>query len=814
MPRSPETGHNARAGAGVMWIGLCVLALLSVPSTPAAAQRPVTISARTTGLHRNEGFLPFYLDSTGRLLIEVPDSVGELLLANSLASGSGVWPVYRGSVPGKFSLVRFVRSGRAVLLVQQNNAFRADAEDAAMRGAIAESFAPSVLASMPIVAEESGRLLVDATEFVLRGSYATRALRSAGQGRFRVDRDRSSVYVQRTRAFALDTEIEASLTLVNDDAPEAGVRYAPDRRSVVVREHYSFRRLPAPGYRLREYDVRMGFYPFAYTDFSGAPTEGYRRRLISRWRLEKRDPAAALSDPVHPVTFYLDRGLPESYRSAYRDGLMYWNRALEAAGFRNAVRVEELPADADPMDARYEAVVLWLTTGDPVSGISQPIADPRTGEILKVIIEANAYRSLDDHNTYAAYRPALSDTSREAEYLLQRQRWFIAHEAAHAIALMVHNTIRPSVVGFESALLEPSADGRLSLDVARVFPSEPTEYDRWAMRYAYSTFGSAEAERAGLRAIVSDGLTRDLRYVDDYQASSNPRATGRIHGEDVAAGLERELDVRRILLARFGTDALRPGEPSAVLFQRLVPVYFRHRYAIAAAAKAIGGLDYRYSVRGDGQPPVQPISPQLQRRALDLLQRALSPAELSISPATAALIPPWPTAYRPVELEDQDANPERFTYINVESPPITIPLTSTTFDPLSWARVLSDLVLTDVFDARRAARVVSLHAEDPRQPSLDEVMDRFLTRVWTSAPTADLRAAALRRVASRSALEHVIALANNQVATPEVRGAALSRLEQLDAALRLRKPADAEESAHVALARRDIRRVLAECAAK
>ena len=80
MPRSPETGHNARAGAGVMWIGLCVLALLSVPSTPAAAQRPVTISARTTGLHRNEGFLPFYLDSTGRLLIEVPDSVGELEL--------------------------------------------------------------------------------------------------------------------------------------------------------------------------------------------------------------------------------------------------------------------------------------------------------------------------------------------------------------------------------------------------------------------------------------------------------------------------------------------------------------------------------------------------------------------------------------------------------------------------------------------------------------------------------------------------------------------------------------------------------------
>ncbi|HSQ28439.1 MAG TPA: zinc-dependent metalloprotease [Gemmatimonadaceae bacterium] len=814
MPRSPETGHDAYAGAGVMWICLCFLAPLNVSPSPAASQQPATISARTAGLHRNEGFLAFYLDSTGRLLIEVPDSADDLLLANSLASGSGVWPVYRGSMPGKFSLVRFVRSGKVVLLVQHNTAFRADVDDAAMSAAIAESFAPSVLASMPIVAEEPGRLLVDASDFVLRGLYATRALHSAGQGRFRVERERSSVDVQRTRAFGINTEIEASLTLVNDDPPEAGVRYAPDKRSVVVREHYSFRRLPAPGYLQREHDVRMGFYPFVYTDFAGAPTDGYRRRFISRWRLEKRDPTAAVSEPVHPITFYLDRALPESYRSAYRDGLMYWNRALEAAGFRNAVRVEELPADADPMDARYEAVVLWLTTGDPVSGISQPIVDPRTGEILKVIIEANVFRSLEDHNTYAAYRPALSDTSREAEYLVQRQRWFIAHEAAHAMAWMAHNTIRPSVVGFESAPLEPTVDGRLSLDLAKVFPTEPTEYDRWAMRYAYSTFGSAEAERAGLGAIVSDGLARDLRYVDDYQASSNPRATGRLHGNDAAAELERELDVRRILLTRFGTDALRPGEPSAVLFQRLVPVYFRHRYAIAAAAKAIGGLDYRYSVRGDGQPSVQPISPQLQRRALELLERTLSPAELSISPSTAALIPPWPTSYRPVELEDQDANPESFTYFTVESPPITIPLTSTTFDPLSWARVLSDLVLTDVFDARRAARVVSLHAQDPRQPSLDEVIERFLTRVWTGTPPAEPRAAALRRVASRSALEHVIALADNHIATPEVRGAALSRLEQLDAALRLRKSADAEERAHVALARRDIRRALTECAAK
>ena len=792
----------------MIWISVLVLTLLSSSSLSTAAQQPTTIQAHTSGLHRSDGFLPFYFDSTtGKLLLEIPASLGEFLLANGMASGSGVWPVYRGSVPGLYSLVHFERKGKSVLLVQRSTAFRAPESDSAMNAAVSESFAPSVLASMPIVANDSGRLLVDATDFVMRGFYVTRALRSAGQGRFRTDRERSSIYLPRTRAFALNTEIEAAITLINEDPPESGVRYAPDRRSLVLREHYSFRPLPPPGYRMREHDVRMGFYPLVYTDFSAAPAGGYRRRYISRWRLDRRDTAAAVAEPVHPITFYLDRALPESYRAAYRDGLMYWNRALEAAGFRNAVRVEELPPGADPMDARYEAVVLWLTTGDPVAGISQPIADPRTGEILKVIIEANAYRSLDDHNMYSAYRPALTDTSGEAEFLTQRQRWFIAHEAGHALALMAHNTIRPSIVGFESALLEPTPDGRLALDLKAVFQSQPTEYDRWTMRYAYTTFGSPEAERAGLAAIVRDGLARDLRFVDDYPAAANPRATGRLHSEDFAVDLERELAIRRILLDRFGADALRPGEPSALLFERLVPVYFRHRYAIAATVKALGGVDYRYPVHGDGQVAVKPVSPQQQRRALDLLERALSPGELGIAPATAALIPPWPTSYRPVELEDQQASADSFTYLTVESAPITIALTASTFDPLAWARALSDMVLTDVFDAKRAARIVSLHVHDPRQPSLDEVIERFLTRTWTGPVPADTRMAALRRVTSRSALDRVLALANNESATPEVRAAAVSRLEELEAALRVRNTKDPEERAQVALARRDIQRV-------
>jgi hypothetical protein len=774
-------------------------------SSGQAGAQQNTIAGKTAGMQRQDGYFPIVYDGkTGKLLLEVSRVGEDFLYLNSLATGVGsnALGLDRGTL-GDGVVVRFERHGPRLLLVQQNTGFRAlSARTPGEAQAVVESFPTSVRGAFPIQAEEGGRFLIDATDFFLQDAFGVAAgIRRGQQGEFRLDRDRSAIYMPRTKAFPKNTEVEALLTFAGDNPGPEIRRHTPDGRSLSLRQHHSFVELPDSGYRPRAFDPRVGVNPLTFYDFSQPLTGRYVQRWIARWRLEKKDPTAAMSEPVKPIVYYLDPGIPEPYRTAFREGAMWWNRVFEAAGFINAFRVEDLPADADPMDARY-SVIQWVHRTDPGFSVGPSIEDPRTGEIIKAAVRMDSYRSLTDYNIFAGTIPAMQvgewvgrlDPRADGEaFALARRRQHVAHEVGHTLGL-AHNFIasadeRSSVMDYPGPLIQLK-DGRI--DVSQAYRAGPGAYDTLAIRYAYVQFPTPEAEARGLEALVREGMREGVRFMSDRDADesgSMPEVTRWALGSDRIAELERTMAVRRVLLDRFSAAAIPAGDPMWHLSERLAPVYLHHRYALEAAIKTVGGLEYTFARSGDAQVPARVVDPAEQRRALGLLVRAIQPEALAIPERVTALIPPPPFAYA--------STPWSFAS----------PLGGA-FDPLAAAQSLAGWVADGVLQRERAARLVSFHARDASAPSLDEVMARLVEGTWGQPTPGSARDAALRRAAQRAVLDRLIGLAADRQATAQVRASAELQLADLARRLEGRRPSDAAQRAHEAAAARDARRFL------
>jgi uncharacterized protein DUF4953/uncharacterized protein DUF5117 len=777
-----------------------VLLLAALLARPLAAQLP-TITEYTRAFEKRDGYFPLYWDAAkGKLLLEIPRLGEEFLFLPSLATGLGDvdLPLDRGDI-GNSQLARFARSGPKVMLTLENTAFRATGDNAALQRSVEESFATSTVAAFDAVAQEGDRLLVDATPFFLSDVPDVRGV-LRGQGTFFLDRDRSAIYLPHTKGFPRNTEIEATLTFTSDNPGRAVRAHAPEGRAVTLRQHLSLVQLPDPGYQPRRFDPRIGLFAVSFFDFAKPLDQEPVTRYIIRHRLIKRDPSAALSEPVQPIVYYLDPGIPEPYRSAFREGAMWWNTVFEAAGFKNAFRVEDLPDSADPMDARYN-VIQWVHRDEPGYSVGPSFVDPRTGEIIKAAVRMESNRSQSDYNIYAGALDPRAETAWLGDWLsdldsgtsatafaMARRRQHAAHEVGHTLGL-AHNFIaaaqgRASVMAYPAPLITLK-NGRL--DLSQAYRTGPGAWDTLALRYAYTQFAPGQ-EDAGLAAVIADDFRQGLRFVtnpDEGNDNSYPEGTTWVNGADAVEELARVQAVRRVLIDRFDERAVHPGEPLALLTKRFTTVYLHHRFTIDAAVKAVGGMEYRYAVRGDSPPPTAIIPPARQRRALELLLDAVQPAELAVPERVLRLMAPTPFGYR--------ADPWAFA-----SP------AAPAFDQLAVARALAHQVIGGLLAPPRAARLAAFHDRDPREPALTEVVGRIIERTWSAPAPAH---AALQRVVQRVVVDDLIALAGAERATPEARAAAewgLRRIARLAAA----PVTDADAQAHRQLVAADVERFL------
>jgi Met-zincin/Domain of unknown function (DUF5117) len=779
---------------------------VALAQTPAPAEKPAermpSISERARNLSRQEGFLPYFWDDRrGQLLLEVPSGLTEFLYGSGLAGGAGLTEVSldRGQL-GQLGVCRFQRVGPRMLLRQVQTTHRSGVSDPERTRVVEESFPSAILASLPIVAEETDRVLVDATAFLLADTEIGPALKQARLGDWKQDIARSSLSLSRSGAFPRNTELEVLVTLTSENPPRAVASVSPDGHTMTLTMHHTFLKLPEPGFAPRPLDPRIGFIPERHWDHTAPVGEPIEKYLAVRWRLSKKDPSAAISEPVEPIVYYLDRGIPEPERSAIRAGALWWNHAFEKAGFRNAFVVKDLPPGATFLDARYSGIE-WINRAERGWSVGGGQIDPRTGEILHGVARIDSHRrrttsrmwnnlreerqeraclagDAPDFSWLAAGDPDLDGQ----ELMLQRLAYLSAHEVGHTIGLM-HNWAA-TTFGWGSVMdyLAPNIqlkNGRF--DLSDAYPKDVGSYDRLMIAWGYTpTEDPKELDR-----IVRDGYARGIFYPPD----ADPRWAEYDWGPDPVRWLATTQAVRKAILDRFGPAQLAPGQWIYELQQRFNLAYLYHRFGIQAAQQFVGGQFQSNAVAGDGQIPVAWVLAAKQREALELLLAAIEPENLDIPERILAVLVPPPSGTR--RSQEQFASE-----------------TGETFSLLTAARVLANLVVGPLLEPERAARLTLASGKDAL--TFDAMLGRLVAATWDAPSDASTRRAALRRVAQRAVLDALLDLAAKPEASPEVRAAVYAHLSNLRRQLKVRHPADPSARAHVRLAERDLTEFLDE----
>src|SRR5690349_12321884 len=324
------------------------------PSVPAASVSTAgnPVEEKVAGFKKYPGFIEFYHDEKqDKVFLKIEKFDTEILYIESLTAGVGSNDIGldRNQI-GSERIVKFIRRGPKVLMLQPNYDYRAVSDNAAERKAVEEAFAQSVIGGFVVSAEYQGAVLVDATDFFLQDAHdVIGSLRNANQGSYSLDKARSAYYPERMRNFPENTELEVTLTFAGQPAGQFIRSVTPTPSSITVRQHHSFVQLPDNDYKPRVFDPRAGFFDMSYYDYATPISEPIEKRFLARHRLKKKDPSAAVSEAVEPIIYYMDPGAPEPIRTALMEGARWWNQAFEAAGYKDAFRVELLPPDADPM---------------------------------------------------------------------------------------------------------------------------------------------------------------------------------------------------------------------------------------------------------------------------------------------------------------------------------------------------------------------------------------------------------------------------------------------------------------------------------
>lgn len=734
--------------------------------------------------------MPLYVNADdGKIYLEISRFNSEFLYQVSLPTGVGSNPIGldRGQL-GATKVVYFERTGNKILLVQPNYEYRALGNNPAEKRSVEESFAKSVVWGFKVEAGEGEKVLVDATGFFIRDAHGVAdRLRQANQGTYAMDESRSALYLPNTKGFPKNTEIEATITLTaRGETGRLINQTAPSGDSVTVRERHSLVELPDANYRPRKFDPRTSSIPLSFYDYSTGINEDLEKRWILRHRLEKKDVNSATSEAVKPIVYYVDNGAPKEIQDALVLGASWWNQAFEAAGFRNAFQVRVLPADADPMDIRYN-VIHWVHRSTRGWAYGSSVSDPRTGEIIRGVVTLDSQRARQDYllgtglvSQYSANACGLAMFP-DVDYLLQssdakamslaRIRQLSAHEVGHTLGF-THNFAastygRGSVMDYPAPLIE-IRNGKL--DFSNAYAVGIGEFDKFSVRYAYSQFTDNEADE--LEKIVADGIAKGMLFISDSDSrppsAAHPLSNLWDNGSDPITMLKITMQIRRIGLNQFGLQNLSNGRPLSDLELKFLPLYLHHRYQLTAAIKSIGGVYYTYAVKSNNSAnpkQVNEIVPAArQREALQAVLETINPAELVISDEILRLIPPLAYGY----------GSQRSEFFTKRTNPI--------FDAIGAAEIAADMTISGLLEPNRAARLIEFNSRNKDHPHFREVVDALLKANWK--PVSDSKQIAVQRALQNLTISRLMDLAANANAQPQVRAVATESLRGLLATLK------------------------------
>jgi hypothetical protein len=550
------------------------------------------------GATRQAGYLPLWRKDEKVWLELAPEQFDQpILLSVNISNSVGERGLYASQM-GPQWLATFRKVGATqVQLIALNTSYVA--RGAAMKATVDQGFTHSLIGAATIVSaphKENKAVLVDAG-FLLADipGYSTALERAY---RLPLALDRGNSYFHKTRVTPDLTTLNANIHFATPRIPAPPMtpsptpmptpsQVAPDPRSLFVGYVYNFAKPADTPMRARRTDPRLGHFFDVVTDLSNDLKPNPRQHLVTRWRLEKKDPELALSEPKQPIVFWLDKNIPPNYRKSVEAGILEWNKAFERIGFKNAVEARQQPDDADwdNMDARH-ASIRWFVGADVGFAIGPSHSDPRTGEIydadigMSDVFGRGSRRAIvEDFGLDASSHPAraalaslwskrgvdqchyaaeaasemnfsldlleargeIAPDSPEADAFVQAViKDTIMHEVGHTLGLK-HNFKGSTVVkrdqlrdksfteanGISGSVMDYNANNLAANGERQGSLANTTlgPYDYWAIEYAYKPI-DPDKEEVELSRIAARSTDPLLAYGDDADAGGFPGNDG------------------------------------------------------------------------------------------------------------------------------------------------------------------------------------------------------------------------------------------------------------------------------------------------